>query len=40
MYVVGMPFLRRRRSTFISGAAGDTAELAQHLHAHLASVTS
>ena len=40
MYVVGMPFLRRRRSTFISGAAGDTAELAEHLHAHLASVTS
>ena len=40
MYVVGMPFLRRRRSTFISGAAGDTAELAQHLHAHLASLTS
>jgi putative flavoprotein involved in K+ transport len=36
MYVVGMPFLRRRRSTFISGAAGDTAELAQHLHAYLA----
>ncbi|MDP1793834.1 MAG: NAD(P)/FAD-dependent oxidoreductase [Acidimicrobiales bacterium] len=35
MYVVGMPFLRRRRSTFISGAAGDTAELAEHLHAHL-----
>ena len=28
MYVLGMPFLRRRRSSFISGAAGDTAELA------------
>jgi putative flavoprotein involved in K+ transport len=39
MYVVGMPFLRRRRSTFISGAAGDTAELAQHLQAHLAQRT-
>ncbi len=35
MYVVGMPFLRRRRSTFISGASADTADLTDHLHAHL-----
>ncbi len=40
MYVVGMPFLRRRRSTFISGAAGDTAELAQHLQTYLANCLS
>ncbi len=36
MYVVGMPFLRRRRSTFISGAAADTADIAEHLQGHLA----
>ena len=40
MYVVGMPFLRRRRSTFISGAAGDTEDLSAHLHAYLGSTDS
>jgi putative flavoprotein involved in K+ transport len=31
MYVLGTPFLRRRRSTFISGAEQDTADLSDHL---------
>ncbi|MEW6471641.1 MAG: NAD(P)/FAD-dependent oxidoreductase [Actinomycetota bacterium] len=31
VYVLGLPFLRRRRSTFISGAVPDTVELADHL---------
>jgi putative flavoprotein involved in K+ transport len=39
MYVIGMPFLRRRRSTFISGAAADTADVADHVSQHLAGVT-
>lgn len=34
-YLLGMPFLRRRRSSFISGAERDTAELADHLHQFL-----
>ncbi len=32
LYLVGQPFLRRRRSTFIAGASADSAELADHLH--------
>jgi len=35
MYVLGLPFMRRRRSTFIDGAAGDAAALADHLAGHL-----
>ena len=35
LYVVGLPFLRRRRSSFIHGAGPDTADLADHLHQHL-----
>ena len=35
IYVLGLNVLRRRRSTYIGGAAGDTAELADHLHRHL-----
>ena len=31
LYVLGLPVLRRRRSSFIHGAADDTAELADHL---------
>jgi putative flavoprotein involved in K+ transport len=37
LYVLGMPFLRRRRSSFIHGASADTHDLAEHLHAHLGS---
>lgn len=35
VYLLGTPFLRRRRSSFISGAGGDTLELADHLARHL-----
>jgi putative flavoprotein involved in K+ transport len=37
MYVLGMPFLRRRRSSFIHGASPDTHDLAEHLHTYLGS---
>lgn len=35
LYVLGLPFLRRRRSHHISGAAADASDLAAHLDAHL-----
>jgi putative flavoprotein involved in K+ transport len=35
LYLIGMPFLRRRKSSLIDGAASDAAELAAHLAAHL-----
>ena len=31
LYVMVLPFLRRRRSTFIDGAGADARELADHL---------
>jgi putative flavoprotein involved in K+ transport len=31
LYLIGMPFLRRRKSTLIDGAASDTRELSEHL---------
>jgi putative flavoprotein involved in K+ transport len=37
-YLLGASLLRRRRSTYIDGAAADTAELAEHLVEHLAGV--
>jgi putative flavoprotein involved in K+ transport len=39
VYYLGGTFLRRRRSSFIHGAAADTADLAAHLVAHLADGT-
>ncbi|HLJ07223.1 MAG TPA: NAD(P)/FAD-dependent oxidoreductase [Acidimicrobiia bacterium] len=36
VYLLGMPFLRRRRSSFISGADDDTRDLADHLQRRLA----
>jgi putative flavoprotein involved in K+ transport len=36
MYVMGLPFLRRRKSTLIDGAAADARELSDHLAAYLA----
>ncbi len=36
MYVLGMPFLRRRKSTLIDGAADDANDLSDHLVAYLA----
>jgi putative flavoprotein involved in K+ transport len=35
LYVLGMPFLRRRKSTLIDGAASDAADLAAHLASYL-----
>jgi putative flavoprotein involved in K+ transport len=35
MYVIGMPFLRRRKSSFIDGACDDAQDLALHLAAFL-----
>jgi putative flavoprotein involved in K+ transport len=31
MYVMGLPFMRRRKSSFIDGAGEDAADLAAHL---------
>jgi putative flavoprotein involved in K+ transport len=35
VYLLGMPFLRRRRSSFINGADHDTADLGDHLQRFL-----
>ena len=35
LYVLGLPFLRRRRSSFISGVGPDAADLAAHLCGYL-----
>jgi putative flavoprotein involved in K+ transport len=36
MYVLGLPFMRRRKSSFIDGAGDDAADLAAHLSLGLA----
>jgi putative flavoprotein involved in K+ transport len=38
LYLMGMPFLRRRKSTLIDGARADAADLTAHLAAHLDSL--
>jgi putative flavoprotein involved in K+ transport len=38
LYVLGLNFLRRRRSHFIDGVGLDAEELAQHIHCYLAGV--
>ena len=35
VYVLGLGLLRRRRSSYLAGAADDTTDLAEHLHRHL-----
>lgn len=35
LYVLGLPFLRRRKSSFLDGIGADAVELATHLRAHL-----
>jgi len=35
LYVLGLPFLRRRKSSFMHGAEDDVRELGAHLAAHL-----
>jgi putative flavoprotein involved in K+ transport len=37
LYLLGMPFLRRRKSSFIDGAADDAADVADHLARYVAS---
>ena len=36
LYLIGMPFLRRRKSSLIDGAADDAADLTDHLARYLA----
>ena len=36
MYVMGLPFMRRRKSSFIDGVGDDAADLADHLSRNLA----
>jgi putative flavoprotein involved in K+ transport len=38
LYVLGLPVLRTRASTYIHGATPDSEALADHLHAHLSSL--
>ncbi len=38
LYLLGLPFLRRRRSNLLAGLGRDAAELGQHLVRHLESV--
>ena len=35
LYVLGLPLLRRRTSSFLDGIGADTADLTAHLRAHL-----
>ena len=35
LYLMGLPFMRRRKSSFIDGVGPDAAELVGHLHGHL-----
>jgi putative flavoprotein involved in K+ transport len=37
LYLLGLPFLRRRKSALIDGAGDDARELSAHLAAHLGS---
>jgi putative flavoprotein involved in K+ transport len=36
MYLMGMPFLRRRKSALIDGAGDDARDLSAHLETYLA----
>lgn len=40
LYVLGLPFLRRRKSSFLDGVGPDAVELADHLVGHLAAVAA
>ncbi len=35
LYVMGLPFMRKRKSSYIDGASGDAADLAHHLASNL-----
>ena len=36
LYAIGLPFLRRRKSTFICGAEDDARDIVEHLSRYLA----
>ena len=40
MYLIGMTFLRRRKSSFIHGAGDDAQDISDHLAAYLSNTTS
>jgi len=40
LYVLGLPFLRRRKSSFIHGAEADARDLSQHLYTYLGTVAT
>jgi putative flavoprotein involved in K+ transport len=40
LYVIGLPFLRRRKSSLIDGAAADATDLTDHLAAYLDTAVS
>jgi putative flavoprotein involved in K+ transport len=40
LYAVGLPFLRRRKSSFLDGIGTDTVDLTAHLRAHLRNVAA
>ena len=40
LYVLGLPYLRRRKSSFIHGAGDDARELTDHLAAYLGASTA
>jgi len=40
LYAIGLPVLRRRKSTFIHGAEDDARDLIEHLAAYLANAQS
>jgi putative flavoprotein involved in K+ transport len=35
LYAVGLPLLRRRKSSFLDGIGADSVDLTAHLRAHL-----
>jgi putative flavoprotein involved in K+ transport len=39
LYALGLPFLRRRKSSLIDGVGDDACDLSAHLHAHLDATT-
>ena len=39
MYLIGLTFLRRRKSSFIHGAGDDAHNLSEHLSAYLSQST-
>ena len=40
LYVIGLNFLRRRKSSFIHGAGDDSRDLVSHLAGHLDSLVA